>query len=68
MLSIAVAGFIKNEDMKKNTDILDNLNLGKLTIIIIVAAGATVVTSFLGFIGAYFKHMLTLKLVRSEWV
>ena len=63
MLSIALNGYFKNEGMKKNTDILESLNLGVLTIIIIVAAAATVFTSFLGFMGAYFKNMLTLKLV-----
>ena len=62
MLSIALNGYFKNEGMKKNTDILESLNLGVLTIIIIVAAAATVFTSFLGFMGAYFKNMLTLKL------
>lgn len=62
MLSIAVVGYTKNNDMKRNTDILSSLNLGLLTIIIIVAAGATVFTSFLGFMGAYFKNMTVLKL------
>jgi hypothetical protein len=63
MLSIAVDGYLKSEGMKTNTDILASLNLGVLTIIIIVAAGATVFTSFIGFMGAYFKNMLVLKLV-----
>lgn len=64
MLTIALVGYSKNEGMKENTDIMESLNLGVLTIIIIVAAGATVLTSFLGAIGAYFKNMLLLKLVR----
>ena len=62
MLSIALVGYSKNDDMKKQTDVMKSLNLGLLTIIIIVAAAATVFTSFLGFSGAYFKSMLTLKL------
>ena len=65
MLSIAVVGYSKSEGMKKNSDILESLKLGPLTLLIIVAAGATVFTSFLGLVGAYFKNMLTLKLVRS---
>jgi hypothetical protein len=64
MLSIALVGYFKNDEMKQNTDVMEQLNLGLLTIIIIVAAAATVFTSFLGFMGAYFKSMLTLKLVR----
>lgn len=63
MLSIALVGYFKNDEMKQNTDVMEQLNLGLLTIIIIVAAAATVFTSFLGFMGAYFKSMLTLKLV-----
>lgn len=66
MLSIALVGYSKNDEMKQNTDVMEQLNLGLLTIIIIVAAAATVFTSFLGFMGAYFKSMLTLKLVRSR--
>jgi Ca2+/Na+ antiporter len=62
MLSIALVGYFKNDEMKQNTDVMEQLNLGMLTIIIIVAAGATVFTSFLGFMGAYYKSMLTLKL------
>ncbi len=66
MLSIAVVGFTKNNDMKKQTDVMNALNLGMLTIIIVVAAAATVVTSFLGAVGAYFKNMAVLKLVRKH--
>ena len=66
MLSIALVGYFKNDEMKQNTDVMEQLNLGLLTIIIIVAAAATVFTSFLGFMGAYYKSMLTLKLVRHK--
>lgn len=66
MLTIALVGYFKNEGMKENTDILESLNLGMLTIIIIVAAGATVFTALLGFTGAYFRSMITLKLVRMH--
>jgi len=62
MLSIALVGYTKSQTMKNNTDIMNSLNLGLLTIVIVVAAAATVFTSFLGFTGAYFKNMLTLKL------
>jgi hypothetical protein len=65
MLVIAVVGYAKSESMKEQTDVMDALNLGVLTIIIVAAAGATVFTSFLGFMGAYFRSMLTLKLVRN---
>lgn len=64
MLGIAIAGQLKDADAKKQTDIMDSLNLGLLTIIIIVAAAATVFTAFLGFIGAWKKNMMLLKLVR----
>lgn len=65
MLVIAVVGYNKDQSMKDNTDVMDSLNLGVLTIIILVAAAATVATSFMGFVGAYFRNMLLLKLVRT---
>ena len=66
MLSVALAGYNKGQTMKRNTDILDQLNLSILTVIIIVAAAMTVFTSFLGLAGAYFRSMLVLKLVSQH--
>jgi len=61
LLAISITGYVKNESMKEQTDVMNALNLGVMTIIIVAAAGATVVTSFLGFMGAYYKSMLVLK-------
>lgn len=66
MLSVALAGYKKGQEMKDHTDILESLNLSVLTIIIIVAASMTIFTSFLGLAGAYFRSMLVLKLVRQR--
>ena len=67
MLSVALAGYNKGQTMKRNTDILDQLNLSVLTVIIIAAAAMTVATSMLGLAGAYFRSMIVLKLVSREY-
>jgi len=61
LLGIALAGYVRSEDVKQQTDIMASLNLDTLTFIIIAAGGATILSSFVGMVSAYYKHMWGLK-------